>query len=127
MSDQKKIPQKFALADRLRSFRYALDGLRFTFFTQHNAQIHVASTLAVLAIGWWLQLNANDWRWLVVAIVLVWLAELFNTAIEYLCDLISPEFHLAVRRAKDIAAGAVLVSSVGALVIGAVTFWPYLV
>ena len=127
MGDQKKIPQNFLFADRLRSFGYALDGLRFTFVTQHNARIHVASTLAVLAIAWWLQLNANDWRWLVVAIVLVWLAELFNTAIEYLCDLISPEFHLAVRRAKDIAAGAVLVSSVGALVIGAVTFWPYLV
>ena len=127
MGEQKKIPQKFALADRLRSFRYALDGLRFTFVTQHNAQIHVASTLVVVAIGWWLQLNANDWRWLVIAIVLVWLAELFNTAIEYLCDLISPEFHLAVRRAKDIAAGAVLVSAIGALVLGAVTFWPYLV
>ena len=76
--------------------------------------------------GWWLSISATDWRWLIVAIVLVWVAETMNTAFEYVCDVVSPEFHLSVARAKDIAAGAVLICAGGAALIGVVTFWPYI-
>ena len=63
---------------------------------------------------------------LIVAIALVWFAELINTAIEYVCDLVSPEHDERVKRAKDIGAGAVLICAMGAALIGVLTFWPYL-
>ena len=91
---------------------------------QHNAWIHLAISVAVCVTAWWLKVSAADWRWLVVAIVLVWVAEAMSTAFEYACDVISPEFHVSVEKAKDIAAGAVLICSGGAAVLGLLTFWP---
>src|SRR5262245_60853468 len=80
----------FSVADRLQSFRYAATGIAFMLRYQHNAWIHLAITVAVCLTAWWLKVSAADWRWLVVAIVLVWVAEAMNTAFEYACDVISP-------------------------------------
>ena len=115
----------FSLADRARSFRYAFSGVAYMLRSQHNAWLHLAITLLVCLAGWWFSISAADWRWLIVAIVLVWVAETMNTAFEYVCDVVSPDFHVSVARAKDIAAGAVLICASGAVVIGLVTFWPY--
>ena len=117
--------QAFSLTDRLQSFRYAATGIGFMLRYQHNAWIHLAISVAVCLTAWWFKVSAADWRWLVVAIVLVWVAEAMNTAFEYTCDVISPEFHISVEKAKDIAAGAVLICSGGAAVLGLLTFWPY--
>jgi diacylglycerol kinase len=117
---------RFTFAQRLKSFRYACNGIIFMLRTQHNAWIHLAITLAVCVLGWGLGLSAADWRWLIIAIALVWFAELINTAVEYVCDLVSPDHNERVKRAKDIAAGAVLICAVGAALIGVLTFWPYL-
>lgn len=117
---------RFTLAKRLKSFRYACSGIAFMLRTQHNAWIHLAITLAVCALGWASGLSAADWRWLIVAIAMVWFAELINTAIEYVCDIVSPEHDERVKRAKDIGAGAVLVCAISAALIGVLTFWPYL-
>lgn len=70
--------------------------------------------------------SAADWCWLVIAMVAVWSAECFNTALEALADALSPEIHPLVKKAKDAAAGAVLVAAIGAAVIGLLVFWPYL-
>ncbi len=121
-----KSGESFSLADRARSFRYAAKGIAFMLRTQHNAWVHLAATLAVALAGAWLKLSAADWRWLTAAVVLVWLAEAMNTAFEHLCDVVSPEFHPSVEKAKDIAAGAVLVCACGAATLGVLTFWPYL-
>ena len=67
----------------------------------------------------------DDWRWVVLAIVIVLATELLNTAFEHLCDVVQPELHASVKAAKDVAAGAVLVTSIGAAVIGAMVFWPH--
>src|SRR5450830_691369 len=123
---QHKSGNAFSFAGRLQSFRFAALGLVFMFRTQHNAWIHLALTGAVVVAGWRLQVSAADWRWLVVALVLVWFAETLNTAFEYVCDVVSPEFHGAVEKAKDIAAGAVLICAVGAALLGGLTLWPYL-
>ena len=72
------------------------------------------------------KVKADDWRWLITAILMVWSAEAFNTAVEYVCDVVSPGYSEVVKHAKDIAAGAVLISAVCALAIGLITFWPYL-
>ena len=119
--------QGFSIVARAKSFGYALAGLAFMLRTQHNAWVHLAATFAACVAGFALHITAEDWRWLVVAIVMVWIAEALNTAFEHLCDVVSPDFHIAVKRSKDIAAGAVLICAVGAVVIGAMVFWPYLV
>lgn len=93
--------------------------------TQHNAWIHLALTVAACAAGWLLNVSATDWRWITVAIVLVWFAEAINTAIEHVCDVVSPEFHKSVEKAKDIGAAGVLICAVGAAIIGILTFLPY--
>jgi diacylglycerol kinase (ATP) len=116
---------RFSVAARLKSFRYAFAGFAFMMRTQHNAWLHLLATIGVVALGFALQVNADDWRWLIVAIALVWVAETVNTAFEHLCDVVSPEFHASVQRSKDIAAAAVLVCAIAAAFLGAITFAPY--
>lgn len=114
------------LAARLRSFGYALAGLAFMLRTQGNAQIHLAVTVIVAALGLWLNISRYDWLWLIAAMALVWIAEGLNTALENLCDVVSPNRHDGIRRAKDVAAGAVLVAAIAAAAIGLTVFLPYL-
>ena len=116
----------FRLRARLASFRYAFAGLRTMLRTQHNAWVHVAATALVTLLGWIVGLSAADWKWLVATITIVWFAEAMNTAFEYLCDVVSPDHNDAVRHAKDIAAAAVLLCAMGAVVMGALIFGPYL-
>jgi diacylglycerol kinase (ATP) len=116
----------FSVLARLKSFRFAFEGLAFMLRTQHNAWLHLIATILVIAAGLFLRVSAADWRWLVAAITLVWLAEAMNTAFEYLCDVVQPEFHISVKRAKDIAAGAVLICAIGAAMVGVLTLAPYL-
>lgn len=111
-------------ASRLASFGHALRGLR-VFVSQPNARIHCVAAVVVVALGWWLQVSAMQWVALVLAIALVMGAEALNTAIEYVVDLASPEWHTLARDAKDVAAAAVLVCSIGAAVVGVLVFWPY--
>lgn len=116
----------FTIRARLRGIGYAVNGIGFMLQTQHNAWLHLAATLGVCAAGLILGIRADDWRWVIVAIVLVWVAEAMNTAFEHLCDVVSPQFHESVQRSKDIAAGAVLICAVGAVCLGLIVFVPYL-
>lgn len=118
--------RRFSTMDRLRSFRCAVRGVGEMARTQHNVGIHAAATLLVVALGWWLHISSADWRWLILAVTLVWAAEAMNTAFEYLCNVVSTEFSAVIRNAKDIGAGAVLICSVGAAVLGVLVFLPYL-
>jgi diacylglycerol kinase (ATP) len=118
--------QPFSLVARLRSFGFALAGLAHLVRHEHNARIHLIATFAALATGLWFQISAADWRWIILAVALVWISEALNTAIESLCNQISPDQHDHIRIAKDVAAGGVLVSAVAAAVIGGVTFWGYI-
>ena len=117
---------RFAIAARLKSFTFAFAGIATMLRTQHNAWLHLVATIAVIAAGFALNISADDWRWLVTAIVLVWTAETVNTAFEHLCDVVSPEFQASVQKSKDIAAGAVLICAIGAVIIGLLVFVPYL-
>ncbi len=95
-------------------------------WTQHNAWVHALATAAVLIAGFTLQISLGEWLAIILAIIAVWTAEALKTAFESLCDVASPEFHPMVERAKNIAAGAVLISAVGAVVIGLLIFGPKL-
>ena len=94
--------------------------------SQHNAWIHLAATVLVGLAGWALGLNRFEWCWIVAAIMAVWVAEALNTAFEHLCDVVSPEFHPEVKTAKDVAAGAVLMTAAGAIAVGLLVLGPRL-
>lgn len=119
-------PNAFTFTGRLRSMKCALVGIQVMVRSQQNAWIHAAATVIVTLLGLWLGLSAGEWCWIVLAIVSVWTAEALNTAFEFLTDVASPTFHPVAAHAKDVAAGAVLLSAVGALVIAALVLGPHL-
>ncbi len=92
--------------------------------SQHNASVHLAATVGVVVAGIFARLNRIEWSVIVLAVGSVWTAEAINTAFEFLCDVASPQFHPGVKRAKDVAAGAVLLSALGAVLIGVIVFAP---
>jgi diacylglycerol kinase (ATP) len=114
----------FSLAARARSFHNAGRGIWDVLRTQHNARIHVVASLAVCAAGLALDVSRGDWAALVLAMTLVWVAESLNTALERLGDAVSPTPHPLVGRAKDAAAGAVLLAAVGAGIVGLLVLGP---
>jgi diacylglycerol kinase (ATP) len=127
MSDAGRSDRAFTIAARLKSIGHALDGLRLMLRTQHNAWLHLTATVVVVAAGLTLGLTNEAWMALILAIVIVWVAEALNTAFELLCDVASPDFHPIVKAAKDVAAGAVLLSAMGAAVVGTIVFMPRLI
>lgn len=114
------------LSARLRSFGHAFRGLKVLLQTQHNARIHALATVLVFAAGAFVRLSPAEWALIMLAIVSVWASEALNTAIEFLVDLVSPELHPLAAKAKDVAAGAVLVAAIGAAVIGGFVFGPHI-
>ena len=116
----------FTLGARLRSFKYAGRGLRTMLVSQHNAWIHAGATLFTVTCGAVFSVDRVEWLALILAIVSVWTAEALNTAFEFLCDVASPDFHPLVEKAKDVAAGAVLITALGAVAVAALVFGPHL-
>jgi diacylglycerol kinase (ATP) len=116
----------FSLSARAKSFAYAGRGVVYLVRSQHNAWVHLAAAAAVIAAGVWFDLGRWEWAWLILAIALVLAAEAMNSAIEALADALSPEFNEGVGRAKDVAAGAVLILAIAAAIIGILVFLPHL-
>jgi diacylglycerol kinase (ATP) len=110
---------------RIRSIRCALIGIGTMVRSQQNAWVHAAATVLVIALGLALHLSTSDWCWVVLAVMSVWTAEALNTAVEFLTDVASPTFHPIAGKAKDVAAGAVLIAAIGSVVIGLLVFGPY--
>lgn len=111
---------------RVRSFKYAFRGLKVMIVSQHNAWIHAVATMVVAAVSFYFHLTRAEWCWIILAIISVWTAEAFNTAFEFLTDVASTEFHPLAENAKDVAAGAVLITAIGSVLIGIVVFGPYI-
>ncbi len=112
------------LRSRFDSIRCALDGWWHVLRTQRNAWIHAGISSMVLFVGFFLELSAQDWALIVLTLALVWAAESFNTALEALTDLISPNEHHLAKIATDGGAGAVLICAVAAVVVGALILGP---
>ncbi len=109
---------------RLRSFRNAFTGLCYVIRTQKNAWIHGIATVLAIFLALWLKLNAQDWALLFLAIGFVWAAEFFNTSLEAVVDLASPQNHPLAKVGKDVGAAAVLISAIVALLVGIFIFGP---
>jgi len=115
----------FSIISRIKSFKYAFRGIWILAATQHNAWIHFAAAAVVSLLGLLLGVSATEWCLLILTISTVLAAEAFNSAIEFLADSTTDEFHPLVEKSKDIAAGAVLLTAIGALIIGCFIFIPY--
>ena len=109
---------------RIKSFIFAFAGLKDMLKTQHNAWIHGVMTILVLLVSWWLGLDPARFGIIVLAIVGVWVAEAFNTVSEVVADIVSSRYSIGVKRAKDIAAGAVLIAAIGSVLIGITVLGP---
>lgn len=116
--------QSFSFRKRLKSVGFALSGFVALVKAEHNAWIHVAATLAVIISGLLFKLNSYEWIAVFVAIAIVFITEIFNTAIEKLCDFVSPGYDPRIGKIKDIAAAAVLLSATIAIIIGVFVFLP---
>jgi diacylglycerol kinase (ATP) len=112
------------LRRRAASFGHALRGVGAALRSEVHLQFHAAATVVVLGLGGYFGLSGLEWALVALAVASVWAAELFNTAIETLTNLVSPDYHPLAGRAKDVAAGAVLLAALGALVVGGLVFGP---
>lgn len=115
---------KFTLKSRLASFRYAFNGLRALLKFEHNSRIHLVLTIAVIIAGIVFKPGLTDWMLLILVIGLVFMAELFNSSVEELADLIDPEQNETIRRVKDYAAAGVLIAALIAVAVGCLIFIP---
>lgn len=108
----------------LASFRFAFEGIAYTFRTQRNFKVHSGVMLAVVIVGLAVGLSPEQWAILALASGLVFQAELMNTALEAVVDHVSPEFHALAKVAKDCAAGAVFLTALCAVVVGLLVLGP---
>ena len=119
-------PRKFSVRERIRSFKYAIAGLRRFVSREHNSRIHLVATILVIIAARVLEVTATEAAILAVVIGMVWVAEILNTCIERLADHITKERHPEIEIIKDLAAGAVLVAAIVAVVAGLFIFIPKL-
>ena len=118
--------RSFTISGRLQSFRYAWYGLALMLRSQHNAWLHAFASICIVGAGALFGLTDGEWCWIILAIMAVWTAEALNTALEFLADAATPEFHPLVKCAKDVAAGGVLISALGSVIIGLLVLGPHL-
>jgi len=113
-------------AECARSFACAFRGLFSLLATQRCARIHAVATVAVIILGIITGLSRVEWCLIIFACAAVWSAEALNTAVEFLGDSVTREHHPLIGKAKDIAAGAVLVAAIAAVIVGALVFGAHL-
>lgn len=107
---------------RIRSFGFAIQGIAATVKSQMNFRIHLIAAICVITAGFILNINSMEWVVIILTIGMVLALEAINTAIEHLVDLVSPTHHEIAGKAKDIAAGAVLIGAIAAAAIGIIIF-----
>lgn len=107
-------------------FKHAFEGGRTLLTKDHNFLMHLIAGGVAIVLGFLCHISMIEWLFIITAIFIVWLTEALNTAIEYAVDLVTTDYHIDAKRAKDIAAFSVLLASVFALIIGAIIFLPKL-
>lgn len=114
----------FTFGKRMNSFRYAFNGIKLLVRYEHNAWIHCFAAVAVVAAGLFFGLSRMEWVVVTLAIGAVLAAEAVNSSIEALADFVSPAYQEAIKRTKDLAAGAVLLMAMAAAIVGLLIFLP---
>ena len=116
--------RQFSFAHRLNSFRYAWSGLKAVLKNEHNTWIHLFLSIASVASGIFFKISKSEWMALVLVIAMVWAAEIFNTCIEKIMDFLSTDNHPQIKIIKDMAAAAVMITSIAAILVGCIIFIP---
>jgi diacylglycerol kinase (ATP) len=119
------MPRPSFLSTRYNSFKFAFKGMIAVFRSEPNMHLHVIASVVVFVMAYRFEVTRTEWCLLVFCVGLVWAAEIFNTSIETLTDLVSPEHHVLAGKTKDLAAGAVLMAAITAAIIGLIIFVPY--
>ena len=117
----------FTFRKLLRRFGYAFNGIRLLITREHNAWIHCFVAVCVVVAGILLGLSEMEWIAVVIVIGAVLAAEAVNSALEAIADFVSPEYSEAIKRTKDLAAGAVLIIAIAAAIVGGIIFFPKLI
>lgn len=112
------------LKKRIDSFGFAFKGVLELLKTQTNARIHLCAAVIVFISGYYFQITSTEWCLCIFTISAVLAAEAFNTALEFLTDLVSPDYHILAGKTKDVAAAGVLITAIGAAIIGLIIFLP---
>ena len=120
-------PEKFSIRSRIRSFSYALAGLRQFVMREHNARVHLAATIGVIIVALVVQVTRTEAAILAIVTGLVWVAEILNTCIERLADHITKERNPEIKLIKDLAAGAVLTAAITAVIVALFIFIPKII
>jgi len=122
--DEKEKP--FSLTKRLMSFRYAFRGITQLVKEEPNFRIHIVVAALVIIAGFLLRISSAEWLIILLTIGFVLAAESLNSAIEKLCDVVSPEVDERIKKIKDMLAATVLITAIIAVIIGLVIFLPYI-
>lgn len=109
---------------RLKSFKYAFQGLYYVISTQTNMQIHLVAMIIVVVAGFYFKIDATEWLFLILSIALVLVSEIVNTSIEEIVNFISPEYNKKAGLIKDLGAAFVLLAAIFAIVVGIIIFFP---
>lgn len=112
------------MKSRIKSFRFAFNGLKIALKEEPNFRIHLVATVSVIGLGYWFQISFFEWIAVLLCIGLVVGMELINSSVEAIADFISPEKNERIKKVKDLSAGAVLISSIIALAVGIIIFGP---
>jgi len=115
----------FGSMKMLKSFRDAFNGIGILIRSERNFQIHIVAFLIAVGAGFYLQITRGEFITILIVSALVFSLEAANTAIEKLCDEVTQERKESIRKIKDVAAGAVLISAIFALAVGVTIFWKY--
>jgi len=118
---------KTFIKKRIKSFGYAFQGIGNFIRKEPNAWIHCTAVVVVTSLGLYYGISATEWCIVILCFGLVLMAEAFNTAIERLVDLVSPDFHPLAGTIKDVAAGAVLLGAIASAIVGCIIFIPYII
>lgn len=105
-------------------FKHAIAGVRYYLHSGGHVKYHWLATVLVFIQAWWFSVDRQDWLWLILAVAIVHGFEIFNTAIESLCDLVEPHSHPIIKKVKDLSAAAVFFVSLFALAVALVIFTP---
>ncbi len=119
--------QNFSISKRIKSFKYALKGLRILLTEEHNARVHLLASICVVSAGFIFSVSTYEWIAIILCISLVVSLEIVNSSIENIADFIHPERHEKIKKIKDLSASAVLIGAITAFVIGMIIFIPKII
>ncbi|MDR9399232.1 diacylglycerol kinase family protein [Salibacter sp.] len=119
-----KNTKPFSVRARIRSFSFAIQGIKTLFREEDNAKVHVLTAVIVIIGGFYFDISHVEWMLIAIAIGFVLVTEIVNTALENICDYLTEETDPLIKRIKDLSAGAVLISALTAIVIGLIVFIP---